>query len=462
MSNPVVLPILALVLAILGALFPLRTADPPLPATRLRAGVAICAAFLALFVIATLVWPEVFVDGASVALALAIGAAASVFAEGAGKSRAGFAIGLAVLGASLLPFVGVGADIQIAFVVGAFVGAFTTASREASGGGQLATIGALAIVGADLLGRYATRSDSPAASTGSLLGLALLLSIVVTGVVGRATPSRLIAEGIGIIVLLAAGFAACAGYLASAQLAGLWIGGVVVGIIVHLVLSGESEPEPFRFVLCAVIWLAAATVAFGLGLGYGMAVALLAGFATLALVGSIRGVMTLSVALAILVYRFFREMHPEESKALDIGQHYTMVGMAIGALVPLMPLEWRRDWLPAGWKAVFARGLWTVVLIGIPVAAAVFLGSKGAIGMIVGLSLAAVVEGLRDKVGLETLNISTGMACTTTLMYGWLGDWTDIDRGAKMKAVVIVAVVALVVAAALMGVSRSAKESQRA
>lgn len=461
MSNPLVLPILALVLALLGALLPLRSPDPPPVAVRVRAGAGVCAAFLVLFLIATLVWPQVFVDGASIALALAMGSAASVLAEGAGRSRPGFAIGLTVLGIALLPFVGVGAGVQIAFIVGAFLGAFTTASREASGGGRLATIAAVAVVGADLLGRYATRSDSPAAATGSLLGIALLLAIVVSGVVARSSASRLITEGLGFIVLLAAGFAACAGYLASAQLAGLWVGGAVVGVIVHLVLAGENEPEPFRFVLCAVIWLAAATVAFGLGLGYGMAVALLAGFATLALFGSTRGVMTLSVALAILIYRFFREMHPEESKALDIGQHYTMVGMAIGALVPLMPLEWRRDWIPAGWRAVAARALWAVILLGIPVAAAVFLGSKGAIGMIVGLSLAAVVEGLRGNVGLETLNIGVGVGGVTTLMYGWLGDWTDIDRGAKMKAVVVVAIVALVVAAALMGISRSSQESQR-
>jgi hypothetical protein len=190
-------------------------------------------------------------------------------------------------------------------------------------------------------------------------------------------------------------------------------------------------------------------------LGYGMAVSLLAGAGTLVLFGNIRGLMTMSVAAAILVYRLFRELYPAEARALDIGQHYTMIGVAIGALLPLLPLEWARNKNLSGPRSNTAIALWLLILAGLPVASAILLGSKGAIGMVVGLSFAAVIEGLRGAASLAPMGIALGLGSITILSYSWLGDWTDLERGIKTRAVLFVAVILLAFAAALFGISRT-------
>jgi hypothetical protein len=276
--------------------------------------------------------------------------------------------------------------------------------------------------------------------------------------VGRSSDKTFVRNGIGFALLAVVGYVACWKYLGNNELGTLWMGGVIVGGIVHLIFAGETQPEPFRFVLATVIWLAGATVAFSTDLrAYGMSISILGGVSTLVLFGNIRALMTLCVAAAILIYRLFRELRPDEARALDIGQHYTMIGIAIGALLPLLPIEWGRTRILTGWRSSAATALWLVILLGMPVAAAVLLGSKGAIGMVVGFSFAAVVEGLRGVVSLAPSGTAIGLGCLTALSYAWLGPWMDLERASKERAVVIVAVVALAFAAALFAVSRQSE-----
>lgn len=462
MTNNLVLSLLALALAILAALFPLGREDET-PSTlnariaEIRAGSVITALAVGLFAGAVTLWPTTFLYGSSLALAMAIGAVVGLFSAAVDTSRGGFAFGMAVLGTALLHFLapaGMG-NAQVAFASGCFVAAFATGGlRTQLTGGYLCALSAVLLVAVDFLGRVAGRGGDVAAASGTTLGLACLIAAILMGVANRFSRSALVRGGLGFVALLLIGYLACWQYLSSSLLANLWFGGVVVGAAVHLLLSGEEQPEAFRFVLAAVIWLGAATVAFGLNLGYGMSVTLLAGAAALVLFGSVRGLMAIAVAAAILIYRMFRELFPEEAKALDIGQHYTMVGLAIGALLPLLPLEWARGMKIAGWRTTAATVVWLLILLGLPVAAAVLLGSKGAIGMVVGLSFAAIVEGLRGSVGLAPAGIAMGLGSLTVLSYGWLGDWTDLERAVKLRAVIVVSVVALILGAALFGLSR--------
>lgn len=462
MTNNLVLSLLALALAILAALFPLGQEDETSPTLKariaeIRAGSVIAALAIALFGGAVTIWPTTFLYGSSLALAMAIGAVVGIFAAGSDPGRRGFAFGMAVLGTAVLHFLapaGMG-NAQVAFATGCFVAAFATGGLQPKlTGAYVCAFSAVLLVAVDFLGRIAGRGGDPASAAGTTLGLACLIAAVLTGVVGRFSGSATVRGGVGFLALLLIGYLACWQYLSSSMLGNLWFGGVVVGVAVHLLLSGEEEPEAFRFVLATVIWLGAATVAFGLNLGYGMSVTLLGGAAALVLFGNVRGLMAIAVAAAILVYRMFRELFPEEAKALDIGQHYTMVGIAIGALLPLLPLEWARGMKIAGWRTTAATVVWLLILLGLPVAAAVLLGSKGAIGMVVGLSFAAVVEGLRGSLSLAPAGIAMGLGSLTVLSYGWLGDWTDLERAIKLRAVVVVSIVALILGAALFGLSR--------
>ncbi|HTQ09872.1 MAG TPA: hypothetical protein VMI31_07360 [Fimbriimonadaceae bacterium] len=471
MTNNLVLPLLALVLAVLAAIFPLRREEQTAPVLRqrvreIRAGALVAAVAVILFAVAATLWPSVFDHGSAVALGIAAGAVVGACSSAARRSQPGFVLGLVVLGASalrLLPPAGI-QEAQIGFVAGIFVAAFATGGLHAQGGGGfLAVLASIAIVSADFLGKLAVPGSDPAAATGSVLAIAFLVSALVAGVVGRFTDRRLVQDGIGFVLLLLVGYLACSKLLEGSSLAMLWAGGVVVGGIVHLILAGDDKPDSLRFVLSAVIWLAAATVAFGIDHeAYGMAVTLLGGVCTLALMGNLRGLASITVAAAILVYRLFRELYPDDARAPDIGQHYTMIGIAIGALLPLLPLEWARSRDVSGWKAVVSMAVWLLILIGLPIAGSVLLGSKGAIGMVVGLSFAPIIDGLRGMTDLAPAGIGLGMGALSVLSYGWLGDWTDLERGVKIHAVIVVGIISLVLGAALMGLSRSpSKETEK-
>ncbi|HWA84300.1 MAG TPA: hypothetical protein VG820_12730 [Fimbriimonadaceae bacterium] len=452
----------ALVLAVLAAMFPFLREDQSPPSLKariadIRIGSFITGAAVLVFAGCFGSWPSTFHYGNSIALALAIGALVGVFSAGADAGSGGFGFGMAVIGAALLHFLpsdGM-SNAQVAFLTGCFVAAFATAGlRPKLTGGYLGLLCAVLVVAVDYLGRIAGKGADPASAAGTALGLASLIAALLAGVVSRFSKSTLVRGGIGFLALLLIGYLACWQYLGNALLGNLWIGGVVVGGAVHLLLAGEDQPEAFRFVLAAVIWLGAATVAFGMDLGYGMAVTLLGGAAALLLFGNMRGLMAIAVAAAILIYRLFRELFPDEAKALDIGQHYTMVGIAIGALLPLLPIEWARGLKLSRERTTIATVVWLLILLGLPIAAAVLLGSKGAIGMVVGLSFAAIVEGLRGTVSLAPAGIAVGLGSFTVLSFDWLGDWTDLERVVKLRAVMIVTVVALVLGSALFGLSR--------
>jgi hypothetical protein len=467
MTNNLVLPLLALVLAVLAALFPSQREDEsPLDWRRLirdtRSGFFISALFLLIFGAAVMVWPAVFKNGGPIAISAAMGAIVSALAAAAPGARTAFAVGMAVLGTAILHLLSatgvimaVG-GVQVAFLVGAFIAAFATGGAPAkSNNGYLCALAAVPIVSVNFLGQMKVPGSDGAATGGIALGLAFLVAAVGAGLLEKAKAAEIIRAGSGVVALACIGYLACWQFLGNTDLGNLWFGGIVVGVIVHFILAGEEEPEPFRFIVATVIWLGAATVAFGFNLGYGMAVALLGGACSLVILGSMRGLMTLAVVLSVLIYRLFRELFPEEAKAPDIGQHYTMIGIAIGALLPLLPIEWLRARnLISGWRSSIAVVLWLLILLGLPVAASVLLGSKGAIGMVIGLGFAAVIEGLRGTLSLAPVGIATGIGALTVLTYGWLGDWTDLERAVKIRAVVVVSVVILVLAALLFGISR--------
>jgi hypothetical protein len=472
MNNNLVLPLLALILTVLSALFPLPSggdaASSPVNRPTVRSGSIIAAIAVILFALATLVWPKTYEHGTSLAIGLGLGALVGVVAAGSQFASRGFVIGLATLGAAVLHFDFVSANaitnVQIAFVAGAFIGSFAASGISGrSDSGFLASVAALLIVSADYLGREGAAAGMDAASwSGVVLGLCVLVGHLVGGVVAKSASSRIVWSGIAFILLAVIGHLACWKYLGNITSANLWFGGAVVGGIIHLILAGGSKDDSFRFILAAVIWLGAATVAFAVDRGYGMSLAVLGGAGVLVLLGDIRGLMTLSVVAAILVYRLFREIFPSEARALDIGQHYTMIGLVIGALLPLLPIEWGKARALSGWREGLTNAMWLVLLLGLPVGAAMLLGPKGAIGMVVGLSFAAIVEALRGVGSLATMSIAAGIGSVTILTYNWLGDWADLDHNAKVRMVWIIAALSLILAGAFFVVTRKqATEPER-
>src|SRR4051794_30690795 len=101
MNYNLVLPLLALVFAVLAAFVPLSSAgDSPPPSAPIKTGAIVAAIVVLLFGGATLLWPATLMDGSFVTLALALGSLAAILAVSVGRGRAAFAVGVAVVGAS--------------------------------------------------------------------------------------------------------------------------------------------------------------------------------------------------------------------------------------------------------------------------------------------------------------------------------------------------------------------------
>jgi hypothetical protein len=131
-------------------------------------------------------------------------------------------------------------------------------------------------------------------------------------------------------------------------------------------------------------------------------------------------------------YHVFREAYPDASRALDIGQHYAMVGLFAGAVLPLIAMEWlenSRQTMPG--RGLWAGGIWVFLMLGVPLAGVILLGPKGAVAYLVGLGLAAAIQGLKGSKSVSTLALAMGLAAAMTISYGWLGNVIDMTREAK-------------------------------
>ena len=462
MPLPLIFLVLSLVLTYVAGLLPLQKENlSDSETTRARigeigSGAGVAAVALLLFFVATKIWPSVFIDGTILSVAAALGILVACFSAGFRQTVTAFPLGMAVIGDSMLHLLGGSTGpALLAFVVGSSVGAFCTSlGRPKFHGAYINAVCCTVLVAADFLGRRAAGSDA-AAMTGLSLGLSgLVAAVLVVGLRGRGMMLRGL---VTVLAVAAVGSLACWKFLGTLELASLWACGAVVAGIVHLIFEGEEEPSGFRFVLSTIIWIAAVTVAFGIKLGYGMSAVLLAGVVTAILLGSARGLMSQSVALSILLYRYYRELQPEGARALDIGQHYSMVGLTLGALLPLLPLEWARARRS---RLVISGALWLVLLIGLPLIGSLLLGSKGAVGMIVGFGFATLVEGIRGAVTLEAVGLGVGLGALTTLSYGWLVPLMDIGRDEKTRALVIVAVVLVLIGTALSMLTKPDQREQ--
>ena len=101
--------------------------------------------------------------------------------------------------------------------------------------------------------------------------------------------------------------------------------------------------------------------------------------------GEKRGLITCGPLFGLVLYRLFREAHVDASRALDLGQHYALMGFAIGAVLPALPERW---WATKPSNAILQGVgglLWTAVWAGAPFLAALLLGPKGVVGFVAGV-----------------------------------------------------------------------------
>ncbi|AIE84483.1 hypothetical protein [Fimbriimonas ginsengisoli] len=384
-------------------------------------------------------------DSGGVVAGLVIGAVVALGGELFGGIVAPLAVGVA--GAAALHFLKTPliSSAQLALICGVGLGTLALGIE----GAVIASLAAAVCAAADGLG--ALHANAPAAAVvGTMVGL----GAVVGTFLAMYVPDRLIALKPVVIgaVTVAGAFFATRPLSETAMLVAVGLG-ALAGVVVYFVLP-EEEADAVRIGLSTVIAIGVATIAFGLAKGAGMALALVTMAAVLLGSNHRRAFLTVGPLVGLVLYRLLREQHPDLSRALDIGQHYAMLGVALGAVVPLLPSDWlsRR-----GWRGAAGAFLWSVLALGFPALVVVMLGGKGAVGFVAGLGLSGLCQALRRERSLMPLAVAAGLSATTVALLGWLRDSADLSRDEKVHLFAYTGGGLVVIAALLALVSRPAK-----
>ncbi len=334
---------------------------------------------------------------------------------------------------------------QIALLAGGAIGALTVGRN----GAFVASIVAAVCVSGDFLGSY--WSSIPAASLlGSTLGLAGLVGAIISMALPKGSD---ILRPLTISAVLIVGGFLSTRSLGDMNLTYVIMVGAAAGVVVHLLLP-DGENDVTRIALAAVIAISVATIAFGFAKGTGMAMALGAIVSILLGCGNRTALLAIAPLFGLVLYRLLKEANNDSTKALDIGQHYALLGVMLGAVVPLLPTEWVQR---TGSKGGIGAFLWAMLILSGPVFVAVMLGEKGSVGFVAGLGLAGLCQALRSDKALMSLAVIPGLAAITTFCIDWFHDWMDLARDDKVKVFIIAGVALVVVSSALGAVARAPK-----
>ena len=461
------LPILALALALAAALLSKQPSEEPsLERGRTAATIWSLAVCLVLFV-ATYVWRGFASDPMHVfigVLAGALGAVVSRWIPSVARVVASIALAGAVEGFVLWT----PTDWRLLAQIGAIAGAALTAwildaRSRPSVSSAVFPIALAGVVSADLLGGKALAGTGFAIS-GTLLALVASASGVLAqlGTLRGAKP--IYQQSISILLLAIGAFVLGWRYLQIRDAWVLYLAGMVLGVAVNWLMDDEGI-DAVRPLLAAILWIGLATVGFGLRKGYGMSLGLMGGVSTLLLLGNVRALLSLGPLAGLVMYRVFREVHVDATRALDIGQHYALIGLTLGAIMPLMPVEWLRSRAELhGIRVPTSSVLWLMMLAAAPVGTALVLGPKGVVGFVAGLGFASLLEAVRgSKVlgegTLHSLSLGLGLSATTTFAFRFLGDNATLSRDEKVAILLPLAIIVALIAAVLVVVSPRATSS---
>lgn len=451
--------------AALVAVMLLSDPAPPGPKERPPIGsVLVLTAFAALTIGAAWKWQDDAQGALPAAMCFGIGILAALFSDVVaayrGSSLCSRAIPLAVgaIAASACDFYLPTGALALIFGAAAAAWLLRVNRTDENSSATVCTIALAAVVACNFMG---AKGETGIAATGSVYAVLAILSVAVSSLFDRKATK---ASAVQVVVLGALWVGSS--YLAAQNLfpgRGSVIpfigGGAVALVVAWLVTDGG-----IRVGLASLIWLVSATAAFSVDAGYGMALALLAGVTMLAALNSRLGLLALAPLAALTLYRVLRESVDLYGLSFDINQHYAMVGVLAGAILPLVCLEWLAATHKRGAAMNFIAGaLWIVVFAFVPPIAAILLGSKGIVGFVVGSGVAPVIAALRGDKGLESLSISVGVSALVVGSYTWLSPFMEITREEKLRALAYVGgallVVSLVISALSWGLNQPRKEA---
>lgn len=376
-------------------------------------------------------------DAFPTALAFGIGCLLSALAYGLGLMKGQMSagrsapIGLGILAPALLALAPeAGSPFAMAFGAAASAWFLSIGKEEDPNPWAMrAAIVTTFVVAGNALGNLGQNG----AYAGTLIGLIALASVVLGGLVALMAKSPMLRPAVAMVLIGVGVFFIGEKFLNVQGLLPIAVGGAVVAFLVAQMVPEDDQPSSLRMLVSVLLWVSAATAAFGLERGLGMAVLAIVATSVLLASGNRRALLTLAPLGALVMYRVFRETHLDATKAFDIGQHYAMIGLVVGSLLPVMAQEWLRAVARrGGFLALVAGALWVVLLLVAPVAAAVVLGAKGVVGYLFGLGMAGVIEAVRGERSAHAMSLGVAMAGVMALIYDALMPYLDLGRDEKM------------------------------
>lgn len=427
--------------------------------------------FIVLLVIAGFVWKADYANLLPAALSFAVGIAVAYvlrIVEGVRMSSAAAAFGFATAlsGAAMWLDPSYMQTVQLAAIAGLGFGAWLSGDlRSPKLTLPLSTATAAAMIfAADFMGAKALQNE-PGGATGTMLGLAGAIAAMIALVANRSEKSASGSLGfvqgfIGVGILLIFGYVVGGRLVESKEAWMIFNGSVVAAVLLHWVVRPDAKDDSLAFLIGSVIWIGIATLAFAFLKGFGMTIAATGAILTLLMLGNPRALLSAGPLIGLAFYRVLRESHPDAVRALDIGQHYAVVGVAFGVIAGLLPTEWIAKRYTETVQSGIGRLLWAVVLALLPVAMAVVLGAKGMVGFVAGLGFAALVEGLRNGSSLIPVVFAGGLAAIVAVSYDWLSKLLDLTREGKQTAFLWIAGVAIVLGILIALVSKPSEETE--
>jgi hypothetical protein len=386
--------------------------------------------------------------------------------EGARETSSAVELGLAAGIAGLVGWIDPAyvAPVQMAGIAGLGLGAWVAGDwreRHISMPTGVAIFAAV-IISADFLGQKAL-SNSPGATTGTMLGLAGAVAALIALVANRSEKrgaENLVStpKFIAVAILMILGFVVGYRLVASQEAWMIFLGAVVAAVVLHWTIRPDGKDDSLAFLIGAVIWIGIATLSFAFLKGYGMAIASVGAVMTLMILGNPRALCAAGPLLGLTFYRVLRESHGDAVRALDIGQHYAVIGVAFGLIVPLLPSEWLGRRLKETTASLVGRTIWALTLGLLPAGMAVVLGAKGIVGFVAGLGIAGLLEGVRNRNSIVPLIVASALSALVVVGYDWFAKLLDLTRQEKQIAFFWIAGITVVLALLIAIASRPDRE----
>jgi hypothetical protein len=410
------------------------------------------AALAAVAALAGALWGEKLPGMREVGYGVVIGALHATLAEVCGLALADRAktllapLGLAVgfVGAASLASADILAQVLLGLVLGSSLTAalLSMGSKRTPGWGRLSAFYGTALSLACLLGLHregvARASEAPVA-IGVFAVIAVGVAYAVTEFVqkqrGKDGLSPFWGGLVGLLVLSAGAKLMADRYLFLGQAAWVCIGALVAAWFVCWVIPDEREHDAGSFAIAGLIWLAWTTVAFGLMQGYGIALSGLCAASFIYLMDARRAMVSLGIVMAISFYRLFLQEYPKEARAIDIGQQYAVMGLFVGAALPIALGSWGAK-IRDGFKGFSGFGIAVLaglVGIGIVLGLSFVIGSRGAVGFLIGLGVSAFALGLGGAFRFGIVSLSSGLAAALVIGFGHIVPYITLEREAKIR-----------------------------